>query len=101
MPALFNGIEFDSEKAINMIKNTTYATYNSRLEFNKTQNWKEAYKDTGNKIRNGIQLQDYIPEAETDHLDTKKMDDVLRENEKFIYSNINDFIKKIKKIVES
>ncbi|MEM0139781.1 MAG: lyase family protein [Ferroplasma sp.] len=61
-PELFSKLKFNSERSEKILGNSIYATYNSKLEFENSRDWKEAYSSSGEKIRNGIPLKSYMPE---------------------------------------
>ncbi len=61
LPDFFKNIKFKNDVSEKILDNSIYATYNSKLDFNKNKDWKNAYKNTGNKIKNNEKLLSYIP----------------------------------------
>ncbi|WMT51577.1 MAG: lyase family protein [Ferroplasma sp.] len=60
-PDLFSGIKFNGATSEKILGNSIYATYNSKLNFNSTGNWKESYRMVGDKIKSGNRLKSYVP----------------------------------------
>lgn len=58
---LFRGLKFNAEASISAIKNSSYATANALMSFNRGIPWKDAYAETGKKIREGKKLVEIEP----------------------------------------
>ncbi len=88
----FKNIKFKNDVSEKILDNSIYATYNSKLDFNKNNDWKISYKNTGNKIKNNEKLLSYMPD------DIKSFDNFnIIKNQ--IDNNIENYLNKRNKII--
>ncbi len=97
LPDLFSGLKFNADNSMKILNNSIYATYNSKQEFKSGSNWKESYIKTGNKIKNGIPLETYIPEDVTSFENFDFIKNMLDTD----INNRNDGIKNLLNLVKS
>ncbi len=100
LPDFFKNIKFKKDVSEKILDNSIYATYNSKLNFNKNRDWKESYKNTGDKIKNNEKLLSYIPDdiKSFDNFDFVKNE--IDKNVENYVNKRNNIINKIEKITE-
>lgn len=96
----FKNIKFKNDVSEKILDNSIYATYNSKLDFNKNKDWKTSYKNTGNKIRNNEKLLSYMPDdiKSFDNFNTIK--NQIDKNIENYVNKRNKIINKIEKIIK-
>ena len=97
-PDLFAGIKFNREASEKIIGNSIYATYNSKLNFNSSGNWKESYRAVGEMIKSGKQLKPYEPSDITTYTDFEFIEKIVDTNISSIKNKRNRILDTIKDI---
>lgn len=93
LPEFFKNIKFKNDVSEKILSNSIYATYNSKLDFNKNNDWKKSYKNTGNKIKNNEGLLSYIPDNVKSFNDFDFIENIIN-------NNVENFINKRYKILD-
>ncbi len=101
LPDLFSKMKFNSERALKLIKNSTYATYNSKIYFMKNNDWKSSYKETGDKIKNKGKLEEYTPETIITFDNFNNIKKIIDKNTNAAKEARDSFLMEIKKIVDN
>jgi argininosuccinate lyase len=99
-PQLFSGIKFNGKAAEEILGNSIYATYNSKLNFRSSGNWKESYRTTGDMIKSGKQLKSYIPEDVTTYTDFNFIRDIVDANITYVEESRDKLLKMIDDILQ-
>ncbi len=100
-PELFSGIKFNSGASEKILGNSIYATYNSKLNFNSTANWKESYRMVGDMIKSGKGLKPYTPADVITYNDFNFIKQVVDENTSYLDNSRNRFLDTIKDIIRN
>jgi argininosuccinate lyase len=98
-PELFSGIKFNNGASEKILGNSIYATYNSKLNFNSTGNWKESYRMVGDMIKSGNELKSYNPEDVITYGDFDFIRQIVDENASYMESCRNSLLGMIKEVI--
>ncbi len=101
LPDLFSKMKFNAEKSLKLIKNSTYATYNSKIYFGKSGDWKSSYKEAGNRIKNKDKLEEYTPETIITFNGFDNIGKIIDNNMNAAKESRGIFLMEIKKIVDN
>ena len=98
-PELFSGIKFNLKASENILQNSIYATYNSKLNFNSNGNWKESYRMVGDMIKYGKQLERYTPTDTITYTDFDFIKRIVDINVSSVKNNRNKLLEMINDII--